>query len=54
MASEYHTVQLISRGKIMMLTDLKLFNVLIQPIFFESLVYTRLNPKHYTKYGEQS
>lgn len=45
MASNCHITQLISRVKNMMLIELKLFNLLLQPIFFESLLYTRLSNK---------
>lgn len=38
----------------MMLVELRLFNLLIQPVFLESLPSTRLSPRHYTEYGEQN
>lgn len=39
MASDYYIAQLISRGKIMMLIELKLFNLNFHPIVFKSLLY---------------
>lgn len=43
MASGYHITQLLSRVENMMPIKLKLSSLLIQPIFFESLLYTRLS-----------
>lgn len=54
MASDYHIAQLISRGKIMVLIELKLFHLFPQPIVFESLLYTRLITRHYTECGGQT
>ena len=54
MASDYHIAQLMSRGKIRMLIELNLFNLLIQPIVSENLLHSRLITRHYTECGEQN
>lgn len=54
MASDYHTAQLMFRGKNRMLIGLKLFNLLIQPTVSDNLLHTKLITRHYTECVKQN